>query len=67
MAGEKILIVDDEAGMQRLLSRVLERQGYAATPVGSAAAALQLIASENFDLVVTDIQMPEMDGLELLR
>ncbi len=67
MAGEKILIVDDEAGMQRLLSRVLERQGLTAVPVGSAKEALQLIASDSFDLVVTDIQMPEMDGLELLR
>ncbi len=67
MAGEKILIVDDEAGMPRLLSRVLERQGYAAVPVGSAAEAMQLIAADSFDLVVTDIQMPEKNGLELLR
>lgn len=67
MAGERILIVDDEAGMQRLLSRVLEREGYAATPVGSAKEALELISADSYDLVVTDIQMPEMDGLELLR
>ena len=67
MAGEKILIVDDEAGMQRLLSRVLGRQGYAAVPVGSASEAMQLIAADSFDLVVTDIQMPEKNGLELLR
>ena len=67
MAGEKILIVDDEAGMQRLLSRVLEKQTYTAVPVGSAAEALQLIASDSFDLVVTDIQMPQMNGLELLK
>ncbi len=67
MAGEKILIVDDEAGMQRLLSRVLEREGYAPTPVGSAKEALELISADSFDLVLTDIQMPEMNGLELLR
>jgi len=67
MAGEKILIVDDEAGMQRLLSRVLTREGYQATPVGSAREALELISQDSFDLMITDIQMPEMNGLELLR
>ena len=67
MAGEKILIVDDEAGMQRLLSRVLEKQNYLPVPVGSAAEALQLIANDSFDLVVTDIQMPQMNGLALLK
>lgn len=67
MAGEKILIVDDEAGMQRLLSRVLLREGYEATPVGSAKEALELIAVDSFDLILTDIQMPEKNGLELLR
>lgn len=67
MSAEKILIVDDEAGMQRLLSRVLERQGYETLTVGSAADALQLIESDSFDLVLTDIQMPGMNGLELLR
>ncbi len=67
MAGEKILIVDDEAGMQRLLSRVLLREGYETTPVGSAKEALELISVDSFDLILTDIQMPEKNGLELLR
>jgi len=66
MASERILIVDDEEGMRRLLSRVLTREGYETSAVGSGAEALRLVASERFDLVVTDIKMPEMDGLQLL-
>ncbi len=66
MASERILIVDDEDGMRRLLSRVLTREGYDTVAVGSGAEALRLVANERFDLVVTDIKMPEMDGLQLL-
>jgi DNA-binding NtrC family response regulator len=66
MASERILIVDDEDGMRRLLSRVLTREGYETSAVANGAEALRLVASERFDLVVTDIKMPEMDGLELL-
>ncbi len=66
MASERILIVDDEDGMRRLLSRVLTREGYDTSAVGSGAEALRLVSSERFDLVVTDIKMPEMDGLQLL-
>jgi DNA-binding NtrC family response regulator len=66
MASERILIVDDEDGMRRLLSRVLAREGYDTSAVGSGAEALRLVANERFDLVVTDIKMPEMDGLQLL-
>jgi DNA-binding NtrC family response regulator len=66
MAAERILIVDDEDGMRRLLSRVLAREGYDTSAVGSGAEALRLVANERFDLVVTDIKMPEMDGLQLL-
>jgi DNA-binding NtrC family response regulator len=67
MAGEKILIVDDEEGMRRMLGRVLGREGYETCVVGSGAEALLQVAADQFDLVITDIQMPEMDGLALLR
>ncbi len=67
MASERILIVDDEDGMRRLLGRVLSRQGYETSTVASGAEALRMVASERFDLVVTDIKMPEMDGLQLLE
>jgi DNA-binding NtrC family response regulator len=67
MASERILIVDDEDGMRRLLGRVLSRQGYETSTAGSGAEALRMVAGERFDLVVTDIKMPEMDGLQLLE
>jgi len=67
MAGEKILIVDDEEGMRRLLSRILTREGYETVAVGSGEEALQEIAAEQYELVITDIQMPGMSGVELLQ
>lgn len=66
MASERILIVDDEDGMRRLLGRVLSREGYETTTAASGAEAMLQVAREHFDLVVTDIKMPEMDGLQLL-
>jgi CheY-like chemotaxis protein len=67
MANEHILLVDDEDGMRRLLSRVLSKEGYETTAVSNGAEALRHVANDRFDLVVTDIKMPEMDGLALLR
>ncbi|PLX98490.1 MAG: DNA-binding response regulator [Desulfuromonas sp.] len=67
MAGEKILIVDDEAGMRKLLGRVLTKYGYDPVAAASGVEALRFAESEQFDLVITDIKMPEMDGLQLLQ
>ena len=67
MAGEKILIVDDEEGMRRLLRRVLSREGFETSAAGSGAEALQMVGSDQFDLVITDVKMPGMDGVELLK
>ena len=67
MASERILIVDDEEGMRRLLGRILAKEGYDTTTAANGVDALRLVASERFDLVVTDIKMPEMDGLQLLQ
>lgn len=67
MAGEKILIVDDEEGLRRLLARVLGKEGFQAVAVGSGEEALIQIAGDDFDLVITDIQMPGMNGLTLMR
>ncbi len=63
MPAERILIVDDEEGMRRLLGRVLSREGYETVAVGSGAEAMRQVRTETFDLVITDIKMPEMDGL----
>jgi DNA-binding NtrC family response regulator len=66
MALAKILIVDDEEGMRRLLAKVLTREGYETVTAASGSEALRQARGDQFDLVVTDIKMPEMDGLELL-
>ncbi len=64
---KKILVVDDELSICRLLKRILIENNYACDYALSAAEALQKIAAVSFDLVVTDIKMPEMDGLQLIE
>ncbi len=66
MAGEHILIVDDEPAIQSALRGVLEDEGYRVTAVGSGAQALSLLADEAHDLVFLDVWMPGMDGLDTL-
>ena len=64
---EKVLIVDDEPGMRSLLVRVMEKQGYHARAASAGAEAMEMMAREEWHLVVADIDMPEMNGLELLE
>ena len=66
MAGEHILIVDDERAIQKALRGVLEDEGYRVTAVGTGADALKAVADEMPDLVFLDIFMSHMDGLETL-
>jgi two-component system nitrogen regulation response regulator NtrX len=66
LAGEHILIVDDEPAIQAALRGVLEDEGYRVTAVGTGAEALRGFAEETPELVLLDIWMPEMDGLETL-
>ncbi len=63
----KLLIVDDEAALMTALCKTLEQQGYAAAGFTSAKAALAALRDQQFDLVLTDLKMPEMDGILLLR
>jgi two-component system cell cycle response regulator CpdR len=63
----RILLAEDDDSMRAYLSRALERSGYQVTAVDRGTAALPLIASGEFDLLLTDIVMPEMDGIELAR
>lgn len=53
--------------MREYLTRALERSGYGVTAVDRGTAALPLIERERFDLLLTDIVMPEMDGIELAQ
>ena len=55
MAGEKILIVDDEEGMRKLLGRVLTKNGYETASAANGGEALRLIETEQIDLVITSI------------
>jgi DNA-binding NtrC family response regulator len=66
MAQNKILVVDDEQSMCQFLALMLRREGYLVTAVNRGQEALDLLREEEFDVVVTDIKMPEMDGLEVL-
>lgn len=65
--GEKILIVDDDALVLKSLARVLEREGYQTTTADSGKKAIELVSKENFDLVMSDIRMPELDGIETVE
>jgi len=61
----KILVVDDEYAFGRLLSRTLKRLGHEPSVVAHPADALERFRDEGFDAVITDIDMPDMDGVEL--
>jgi len=63
----RILLAEDDSVMREYLTRALERSGYAVTAVDRGTAALPLIEAEHFDLLLTDIVMPEMDGIELAQ
>lgn len=67
METAEILTVDDEEPIRIGLKRLLEGQGYRVELAATAEEALRILAARDFDLVLTDIQMPGMDGLELLR
>jgi signal transduction histidine kinase/CheY-like chemotaxis protein len=59
-----VLIAEDNVVNQRLTTRLLEKQGHKVTVVDNGLAALAILAQQPFDLVLMDVQMPEMDGLE---
>ncbi|HWI85086.1 MAG TPA: response regulator [Sphingomonas sp.] len=63
----RILLAEDDDSMREYLARALERTGYAVKAVESGIAALALLQHETFDLLLTDIVMPELDGIELAQ
>jgi len=67
MARERILVVDDSEGTRSLCSKILEKEGYVTDTAADGAEALEKIKSEPYDLILTDLMMPHMDGLELLE
>ncbi|HEY0326618.1 MAG TPA: response regulator [Allosphingosinicella sp.] len=63
----RILLAEDDDSMRLYLARALERVGYEVVAVDRGTAALPLIERERFDLLLTDIVMPELDGIELAQ
>ena len=63
----RLLIVDDEEPVRRLVVNLAAKWGHQASPAAEPAEALELLASQDFDAVITDLRMPGMDGLELLK
>jgi two-component system cell cycle response regulator CpdR len=63
----RILLAEDDQVMREYLARALEKSGYAVTAVDRGTAALPLLETERFDLLLSDIVMPEMDGIELAQ
>lgn len=64
---EKILVVDDEQSLREVLSIMLKRAGYAVTSATDGEDAVELLQKEIFDLVITDLRMPKVDGMEVLK
>lgn len=67
MSHSRILVVDDEAVIREALRRILESDGHEATCVSSGHAALEKVQEQSFDLVITDLKMPGMNGIEVLK
>ncbi|MER3446434.1 MAG: Fis family transcriptional regulator [Candidatus Dadabacteria bacterium] len=63
----RILIVDDEPGMREFLEIMLEKEGYSVETAADGRKAVEKIESKTFDLAIIDIQMPVMNGIEVLK
>ena len=64
---EKILVVDDEQSLREVLSIMLKRAGYTVTSAADGEEAVELLQKEIYDLVITDLRMPKIDGMEVLK
>jgi DNA-binding response OmpR family regulator len=64
---KRILIAEDEAGMASFLDKGLRSRGYATTVVDDGAGAVAIATDEDFDLVILDLGLPDIDGLSVLR
>ncbi|MBT2573042.1 sporulation initiation phosphotransferase Spo0F [Bacillus sp. ISL-51] len=67
MMNEKILIVDDQYGIRILLNEVFNKEGYQTFQAANGIQALDIVTKERPDLVLLDMKIPGMDGIEILR
>ncbi len=64
---EKILIVDDQFGIRILLNEVLQKEGYRTYQAANGIQALEIVKDDTPDLVLLDMKIPGMDGIEILK
>jgi len=62
----RVLVVDDDAELRRALSRVLGKDGHEVIEAGDGRTALRMFAGDPVDLVLSDVYMPDMDGIDFL-
>ncbi len=67
MTTKKILIVDDEEAITNLMTLVFSREGYEVKTAENGDQALKIIQKENIHVIITDLNMPEMNGIKLCR
>ncbi len=67
MAGERLLLVDDEDNLRSMLEAALRHNGYEVTPAADGRSALDVAASLRPDLIVLDVMLPDLDGVEVCR
>jgi DNA-binding NtrC family response regulator len=63
----KVMVVDDEQGICKNVEKILKKSNYDVSRASSAKEALEIMSKESFNLLISDIVMPEMNGLELLK
>ena len=67
MASQRIMLIDNEAGLCRMMEAVLKDQGYLVKSFTRPVQAVAEFSAGDYDLIISDIKMPEMDGLEVLQ
>ncbi|MGM0443292.1 MAG: response regulator [Fibrobacterota bacterium] len=66
MSHKRVLLIEDDSAVIRLLQQILESRGYVVTALEDGRRALDLFRRDPFDLVITDIIMPDVEGMEII-
>jgi len=61
----KVLIIDDETNLRALLARIIQLEGFAVTEAGNAKSALKILEQETFQVIITDVKLPDINGVDL--
>ncbi|MFA4889193.1 MAG: response regulator [Candidatus Omnitrophota bacterium] len=64
---KKILVIDDEELVTKTLLKLLSREGYSVTVTRSGKEAIEKVKESDFDLIISDVMMPELDGIETIK